>query len=207
MRIFFFLVTIFVINFEVDAIEIDCKLTSWWLNHHGYACEVLSINLASSDDSELTNVTGAHESGYSNDDVEYYFQNVATELKFFPQSITKFFKNVRDVTIRNTKITAITKEDLKIFGEQLRRLTFEKNNLEVIDADLFDYTPNLEYISLTNNKIKHVGSGIFNNLQKLTRLYYHDNPCTSDSDYAYNRAGVIKLIATLESRCKVVTGS
>jgi len=200
MRIFFFfLIALFAINFEADAIEVECKFTG---SSDNYACEVKSIKLASNEDRELTRVTGAHKSGYSNDNVEYYTQSVVTELKFFPQGITKFFKNVRNVFIHHAKITSITKEDLKPFGQQLKEFYLGPSELEVIDADLFDYTQNLEKIYLHNNKIKHVSSGAFNNLPKLTTLWFSSNPCTFSSDYAWHRAGVINLIAIVESQCQ-----
>lgn len=164
----------------------------------GYACDVQSFKLSSPDDRDLTRVTGTHETGKMDDDVVDFY-NEGKIKNFFLQNIKKFFKNVQKVTFAHANLSTLSKFDLKPFGSQLTVLRFHYNNLEAIESDLFEFTPNLYWINLQNNQLKFVGKGTFSNLQELTRFYFSNNPC--HSFYTEDRSLVIKLISIIESKC------
>ena len=93
----------------------------------------------------------------------------------------------------------ITRSDLKPLGGQLKTFWIQGSSIEVIPADLFEDTINLQLIFLSGNKIKHVERGAFSHLQKLTQLFFSYNTCKTPS--AYFRADVLSLISTIEEKC------
>lgn len=161
-------------------------------------CFVQSLKISSSNDRELTRVTGVHLPGKTNEDVVLFFSNGKT-FNHFPKSINKFFKNVDNIFIKSANITELSKSDLQPFGTQLKAFGFENNILEVIESDLFDENPNLEWIFLENDKIKIVEKGAFDKLEKLTTLGFNNNPC--HTGYRSTREGVVELIAAIERNC------
>jgi hypothetical protein len=173
--------------------------------HYGgssYFCEVQNDPVTTSKDSrDITGVRGTHLSGKTNDDV-IRFDIISNTVNYFPRGITKYFKNIRIVEIGHANLKEITKEDLKEFGDKLKKLYLLNNQIEVIEADLFIYNKNLEDISMTN-KIKHIENGAFDHLKNLNTLYLGDNPCTSGGNaYAHSRSDVITLIENVEKKCK-----
>lgn len=165
---------------------------------HGYTCDVQAIKISSTDDCELTNVTGAHESGKANIDV-LFFHTYAKNFFCFPKNLKNVFVNVDKIHFYQANFTTLTRSDLQPFGSQLKKFWFFGGDLEVIPAELFADTVNLEWIFLDDNKIKHVGKGTFTKLTKLTALCFRSNPC--HSGYSFNRDGVVNLIAQVNNKC------
>lgn len=81
-----------------------------------------------------------------------------------------------------------------------------RNHIEKIEADLFEFNRNVEYISLANNKINHIGSGVFNGLEKLNVLLLDSNPCLNKYKFwdlnAWKHESVLELIEKVENECK-----
>lgn len=165
----------------------------------GYGCLVRSYNFTSELDREITEVIGNHIEGKTNDDVEL-FDSYEKLINFFPQNIQNVFKNLIYLSIQSANISTISKNDLKPFGGQLKRVYFSSNNIEAIEEDLFEFTPNMEEIYVSGNKIKYVGPGTFNNLNNLSFLTLGGNDCISE--HANGRQAVIELIPRIESQCK-----
>lgn len=157
-----------------------------------------SFKLLSPDDRDLTRVTGTHETGKMDDDVIDFYSEGKIK-NFFLQNIKKFFKNVQKVSLISANLSTLLKYDLQPFGSQLTVLRLYYNNLEAIESDLFEFTPNLNWINFNDNQLKFVGKGTFSNLQKLTTFYFSNNPC--HSFYTEDRSLVIKHISTIESKC------
>lgn len=144
-------------------------------------------------------MTGIHEAGKSTDNVTVFWNNgIITD--FFPRNIKKFFKNVQKILFIDADLSALTKFDLQPFGDQLTAIWLHRNNIEIIEGDLFEFTPNIEWIQLSNNKIKVVGLGAFSNLKKLTRLQFTGNFCHSGSTVTDHSALII-LVSTIERKC------
>lgn len=75
----------------------------------------------------------------------------------------------------------------------------EDNNIEVIDSDLFDFTPNIERIDFDNNKIKLVGKRAFSKLKNLSKLFFSNNQCFSGN--ARDKLEVFEIIAEIDNNC------
>jgi Leucine-rich repeat (LRR) protein len=181
-----------------ESLVIDCNYD----NSSLYFCSVQNNPVTTSKDSrDITGVRGTHQSGQTNDDVTKFIIHDKT-TNFFPRGITKYFKNIDYVHINYANLKEITKEDLKEFGDKLKELDLDINEIEVIEADLFIYNKNLEGIYMSDNKIKHIENGAFDHLKNLIVLYLGDNPCTLSGTFdAYNRSNVIKLIQNVEEKC------
>lgn len=120
-------------------------------------------------------------------------------FNFFPKNLQQFFKNIDKLAIVDNDLVAITKHDLQPFGSQLKKLWICVNKIEVITADLFDFTTNLDRINLDLNEIQHVEIGAFDKLKNLPMLHFLNNPC--HSGFAGDRDAVLILIKEIESKC------
>lgn len=153
--------------------------------------------MASSEDREVTKVTGTHEQGKTNSDVDTIYSD-KNSLNFFPRNLEKFFNNLKTVYITASNISTLTKDDLQSLGGQLEKLLlFHNGKLEVLVADVFDYSPNLKQIDLIFNAIKYVERGTFGKLQKLTYLRFYANTCHNSDSFN----DVVNLIADIERKC------
>lgn len=158
-----------------------------------------SINFSSPDDRIITNVTGTHLKGKSNEDVDGFLTTFKT-VKLFPQNLQETFKKATIICVTYAELPSITKVDLRQFGMQLVKLELHGNDLQVINADLFEFNQNLKDIDLSFNYIKVVGRGAFDGLNDLSHLYFFDNPCYSGD--AHTPRDLKKLIAKIEKHCK-----
>lgn len=185
------------LNFQVFNYKISIFYS---FTAQNYTCEVQPLKLTRlTDDCLVTKVTGKHLVQKSNSMVKF-FRSENIDFACFPKNLEKLFVNLDRIQINHTKIATLTRSDLQPFGSRLRKLWFQNSLIEVIPADLFEDTKNLETISLVNNYIKYVGSGTFNNLRKLTIMFFQNNPC-HPAGHAYDRTGVDTLIAEIGSKC------
>jgi hypothetical protein len=126
-----------------------------------------------------------------------------SQVKYFPEGLTKFFKNLEVIEIKSANLMEIGKEDFQQFGDKLRMLWLAGNNLKKIDGDLFEFNKNLEKIGLDSNKIEKINEKAFESLKNLQSLFLRWNSCTNDKDFAENdQAKVQMLIKNVEMKCK-----
>lgn len=138
----------------------------------------------------VTSVTGQHVHKKSNDDV-LLFHAWRRGFNCFPRNLEKLFKNMNQIIVDKENITTLTRSDLQPFGRQLKKIWFRGNQVEVISADLFEDTINLEVVDLSNNNIKYVAKGAFKML-KYADVFLFDNPCYSKK---------FTLISQIEKNC------
>jgi Leucine-rich repeat (LRR) protein len=150
----------------------------------------------------VTEVNLTHEDGKNNEDVKD-FSSFDENVKYFPLNLGNFFNNLESVKITRGGLKEISGEDLKQFGEKLKKISLETNEIQKVEKILFENNKNLEIILLGENKIKIIEKEAFGGLEKLTKLSLEDNPCTSDSDRAMSdREAVEYLISEVEKKCK-----
>lgn len=145
----------------------------------------------------LGNVTGDHESGYTNDDVEYLFV-ADRNLPFALQGIENFFENLKGLQYSDTGILSISAADLEPFP-QLEYFVLFQNNLTSLDGDLFSNTPLLRYLFLNSNQIQHIGHDLVTNLDDLLFMFLGGNICIDR--IAAGRAEVMELAPQLSVLC------
>lgn len=138
-------------------------------------------------DAKLLNVnTSTRIGGVSKEYFEYeveleavkYLRILYERIGFVPKGIENFFPNLLGLRISNANIKYLTKRDLQPF-RQLELLSFDGNQIETLNSDLFYYTPNLKWIFFDYNKISHVGLGTFDSLVNLRQINLELNACIS----------------------------
>lgn len=75
-------------------------------------------------------------------------------------------KNLTYLACYNCNLTEITPESLRGF-EKLKELWIDANNIETLPRGLFEHTPNLEVVSFNRNKIKEIDADILEPLKML----------------------------------------
>lgn len=129
-----------------------------------------------------------------------YFHSYSEKFNCFPKNLENIFPNLVNLEIENGNISTLERSDLKPFGDKLALFyVHTSGNIDVIPADLFKDTINLEAIQLNGNNIKHVGRGAFDNLEKLEILMFGENFCHSDT--GVNRTESLQIITEIYSNC------
>lgn len=182
---------------KVHSVHLACRFRN---DNEGYCCDVESLEISSKDDRQLTSMEGAWKDGKDNDQVKYFYADNRI-VKFMPRDLEMIFSNLEKIAITNAKLTEVSREDLKPWGDKLKKVWFNGNDITAIPADLFKHNPNLEFISLQRNKITQVFDGTFENLNQLATLYFDGNKC-HDGNAMDDKEGVTKLISEIEKKCK-----
>lgn len=147
----------------------------------GYVLRCKTSNLNISDSDSLLSLVKHNNKSEITDNYEIMGLTIhSSSVKFIPNGIKSLFPNLKALNIGSSGLQCVTKKDLKEFGDFLVNLDLEGNEITSIDADLFDYNTNLIYISLSENAIKHIDTGFFENLRKLNnveRAYFDSAGC------------------------------
>lgn len=158
-----------------------------------YTCRPI-VTLTKS--STLETVTGVHEPGYSNENVE--FLGVSNQnMTFLPKGIELLLKNLKALSW-TTNLPSISAKDLQPFPK-LEFLEMYGNNLPTIDGNLFSFTPLLKVVTLDSDQIQHFGVNFVTNLKDLEYFSLQKNVCVDA--VATSRATVIELAAQLSVLC------
>ena len=145
----------------------------------------------------IDNITGVQVTGKTNDDDIAFFSDKT--IHYFPRGLEKFYKNLIGVSIFYGGLKEIHQSDLK-FYPKLRAIDLYQNDIDILEDGLFDFNPLLEVISFTRNKIFHIGSRIFEGLDKLGSLSFDDNVCT-EYHVERNPAAIQAAIPNLKNAC------
>lgn len=159
-----------------------------------YECECKQSIKVSERNTLLSNVTGLHVSSATNLNVEGIHIIGAS---YMPIGIETFFPNLIGLSMEQ-HLKEITQNDLQPFPN-LKHLWMARNQLAVIEKDLFKYNPELIYISLRQNFIKEIDSNVFDHLRALKILELDRNDCIEDN--AVGRFAVMRLIQQLKEKC------
>jgi len=97
-------------------------------------------------------------------------------IQYFPQGLSKIFKNLKRIAIYINGLKEIIQSDLKGYPK-LEVLVLDNNAIEVLDDGLFQYNPNLKFISMENNFIIQIYPKVFDGLNNLETLDLTSNFC------------------------------
>jgi Leucine-rich repeat (LRR) protein len=175
-----------------ETVVWDTLGSIYWSSVHN------KLNITSLDAAQINDISGTHEAGKNNDNVEGLWV-IYNQIHYFPRGLNKFFKNLKAIRIYYSGLKAIHQSDLKDFPK-LVYLSLDSNNLEILEENLFEFNPNLEEISLHFNQISHIDSKVFEKLTKLTTLWLSLNTCI-DMFASNNATAVRKIIKTAQSQC------
>lgn len=202
MKLIFSLIFITLqISAYVEGIQLICDFK---MGEHGYKCDTESLTITSRNDRTIDSIIGEHLEGKTNEDVKF-FRNYGHVMNYFPLQLTKYFKNVEAVQINFANLKRITATDLEQFGDNLKIFWIGNNIVEVVESDLFRYTPNVESIGFSPQKIKHVEKGALSGLTNLHSLWFSQNPCGRGVNVENDRLEILNLVYTIETTCQDTT--
>jgi len=164
---------------STQSVSFECQFTrnGWGPLGEIYKCEVQNtVNITSPDAAQIDSITGTHLPGYNNDNVESFHISYQDQVHYFPRGLNNFFKNLREIAIRTTGLKEVHQSDLKDFPKLLN-LHLWNNKIEILEKNLFEFNPNLDYIFLESNKISHIDPNVFDKLLKLNDLWLRSNTC------------------------------
>ncbi|CAG9810833.1 unnamed protein product [Chironomus riparius] len=191
-----------------DSVDIQCKYgtDSWIAVGDVYQCRLQNtLNIKSRESAVINSVNGSHSSGKSNADVTGFWSSDSSYvIEYFPRNLDNIFINLKMIVIVFGRLKEIQQSDLKPFTK-LVLLSLYQNDIEFLEDGLFAYNPELEFVSFRYNKIIHIGSQVFDNLNKLTWLLLYGNTCI-DMDAVNNQIAVKEVISQAKSKCLSYSG-
>lgn len=145
-------------------------------------------------------VTGTHMSRRSNSDVRaFHASGYLPQLLRIPKGIDDFFPNLLHFGWQNGSLTSIFRDDFKTFPD-LESISVIQNKLVAIDGDLFfDNREKLRYIDFSYNLLADVGKGLLSGLDKLTSAKFIGNKCVNATADTSTEIQVLKF--WLDSYC------
>lgn len=93
-------------------------------------------------------------------------------VRFFPIDITSKLPNLKSILLETSGLLTIDKNDLKELGSSLECLALGTNSITSIDADLFEFNPNLITVSLRGNPIRHIEPDLFANFKNMKNIQW-----------------------------------
>jgi hypothetical protein len=118
---------------------------------------------------------------------------------YMPADIASHFRHIAGLTINHSQLREIKKRDMEPFYK-LRELYLVGNDIEVIEADLFEFNKRLELLWVDGNKIKAIQAGAFDGLEKLKYLNVREEKCMLKKAQNDHEA-VVKLMRMIEKKC------
>ncbi|XP_070491717.1 uncharacterized protein [Chironomus tepperi] len=202
MKLYIFIILMSIQLFgQLYSFNIDCDFNSNWdymIVHKIYRCELENnLDITSPDSAAITSVTGYHYNWKSNDDVVGFDSRHKT-MNYFPQGLDKYFGNLKSIVIYYGRIKEIHQSDLKPFPN-LVNFYLDNNDIEIVEAGLFDYNPNLQGVSFLENKVTKIDASVFDNLHQLQNIWLGKNLCINldSTDSAAGAKNVIKQAKAL----------
>lgn len=157
-------------------------------------------SVESTESSALERVSGDHDVGKSDVDVEYLNINQQS-MPSFPEDIEKFFPNLKSLWIVESGLLSIGARDLRQLP-QLIFLILRDNPITTLNSDLFSFTPELEYIEIVRCSIEKVGATLLARLDNLKYVDLTNNTCISAN--AADRAQVLALMPSISEQCPMI---
>lgn len=184
---------------SVNSIDLTCTFKAYQPWNITYGCDSGNIEIISKENRDLILTSNTHAKDHANKDVQGL--NIENKIcHFFPKKVNEIFPNAETFRIYNSGLKEVTKDDLKQFGEKLKNLWIDLNEIEKLDADLFVNNPKLISLVVKDNLISIVEDETFKNLPDLAYIDFINNPCYSS--LVYGQSNALKAGKVIEKRCK-----
>lgn len=142
-----------------------------------YSCQLFRVELdAEGNENVLTEVRGTHLQGRSDEDVGFLWSSDAYPFQRIPINVANFFPNLLDIRFVGGNLTFVSANDLQQFP-LLQILYIKHHQIETLDGNLFEHTPNIRITEFDFNQITSVGHGLLDGLPNLVRVNFLGNPC------------------------------
>lgn len=133
-------------------------------------CKILNKDMRISEENETIKFDG------DDDEFEDFtrLSIVETKLNGFPKEIFETFSEMKELVLSENELKQWSGEYLR-GGEKLTYLYVAKNPIEHLEANSFDFAPNLEAIDFLFSDLADIDSNAFIGLPRLSTLRLHDN--------------------------------
>lgn len=160
-----------------------------------YECEATIV--AVGDPRIVERINANHFPGKRNADVNGILFK-SQHMPLFPRRIEKSFPNIQVITVFNTTLREISRDDIRPFAD-LRDLDLTSNNIQSITSDLFEDNNKVRSVTLHFNPLKHVGHQAFEKLPELRILHLRNTTC--QNRFALTRQASLQIIHHLFLDC------
>ncbi|CRL08375.1 CLUMA_CG021286, isoform A [Clunio marinus] len=176
----------------VQGIELICNYITVDWKDGAYICDAVNFT-ATKRYLEVDSLHGEHIENKTNFDVTAIRIDSQT-AEYMPWGFDKFFPNMTDYAIIESKLEKIQRSDLENLTF-LKVLSLNDNEINQLLADTFDDMTNLEYLSLSKNKIKELPDNVFRALTNLQGLYIDSNELSEISFKVLENNTMLKELA------------
>jgi len=135
-----------------------------------YICKVTSQKIPNCE----LKLGGIHILGRNKNHVQEV-RFVGCSIHQIPKGLMKIFPFMEDLSIWESKIKAINKDDLAEY-KWLKRVYILNSHIEFLPGNLFEDFQNLEEISFERNNLKIIEPNILAGLHNLKKVFFSDNP-------------------------------
>lgn len=120
-------------------------------------------------------------------------------MTYIPKGIEQFFSNIFYISIKDTGLAVIRKNDLKPFPK-LQWLFLSRNQLKTLNSGLFRHNPKLNLLGLEGNQLNSIAADIFDPIEDLQQADFRDNVCIDSQ--ATNREKVKEVEQDIVRNCQ-----
>lgn len=189
LKIFVFILLSFQLATSVDVS---------WSEVDDIACTVSHFNGTDAEIDELIETINGNKEKY---EITTTLKFVNSNFEGIPKRFCKNFPNVKKLYVSSVGLSIITRKDLKLF-KNLVELYANFNKLTKLRGDLFDFTPNIRKVYLTNNKINEVKLEGLTNLKHLKVIDLRHNDCINEKfDFSCSKE-IPKFSKRIFKNCK-----
>ncbi|CAO1295077.1 unnamed protein product [Diamesa tonsa] len=140
--------------------------------------------------------TGTHLANRNDNDVKAIDID-GTNTNYIPAGLGSLFRLTAFV-VESSELIEIKAENFRGM-ENLEYLSLSYNKLTSVPADAFSKLTKLKVIYFWNNQIKYIGSGAFDQLTKLQDVYLSGNICVNN--YYKGASGITQMKEDIKVNC------
>lgn len=159
----------------VNAIILNCEYGPGSDGYGNYYSCVAKNFQTTFTDRNVSEVTGNHTSGKSNDDVEqvYIFKQ---SCPFLALNLSSHFKNLKVLYVSTSNVRHLLNGDLDGLTK-LKIFDVAHNPIEEFQSDIFNGHESIERVSFYNCHLKIIDPDVLNPLVNLKKAHFDKNAC------------------------------
>lgn len=190
---------LFLTTIHGTEVEMECEFyETVWHNVTGTACVAKNM-VVTEPDSYVKMINGQGGIYFHTYNVRVVKMDNQT-VHYIPKGIELLFPGIMGISIGESNLQSITKEDLKPF-DALEIIWLYGNNLHKLDGDLFEYNSQLKAINFGGNELTFIGEKILTPLKNLEQAYFGRANCIDM--YAMRKDELPDMIAEVQAKCGI----
>lgn len=179
------------------AVKFNCvySMVAHVLVGSRYTCTATVMDLG--EGPNLTGVTGNHQLGLNNSNVEAVIINNQPAVTFIPQKMRLFYYKMTVISLTTCGMTTFAGNDLDEYVD-LEYFSVYNNKIASVPGNLFHHAPRMRLMNFNYNLITHVGENLIEPLFFLAQALFSVNTCINHS---VTNSSMACLVGTLRQRC------